>query len=102
MENKNKELTQEERIAIIRAIVTDVKTNGMKVDADGQKLIDELKAERATEDLVVEHGLLDATKNDVMDEVSQLDSIEEDVDFDQDENEVDMTLLSPAMREAVS
>ena len=46
--------------------------------------------------------VLDATKNDVMDEVSQLDSIEEDVDFDQDENEVDMTLLSPAMREAVS
>ena len=102
MENKNKELTQEERIAIIRAIVTDVKTNGMKVDADGQKLIEEIKAEQATEDLVVEHGLLDATKNDVMDEVSQLDSIEEDVDFDQDENEVDMTLLSPAMREAVS
>ena len=102
MENKNKELTQEERIAIIRAIVTDDKTNGIKVAADGQKLIEEIKAEQATEDLVVEHGLLDATKNDVMDEVSQLDSIEEDVDFDQDENEVDMTLLSPAMREAVS
>ena len=102
MENKSTELTQEERIAIIRAIVTNVQTQGIKVDAEGQKLIDEIKAEQAAEDLVVEHGLLNATKNDVMDEVSRLDSIEEDVDFDQDENEVDMTLLSPAMREAVS
>jgi len=102
MENTKKELTQEERIAIIRAVVTDVATNGIKVDAEGQKLIQELQAEKATEELVVEHGLLNATKNDVIDEVNQLDSIEEGIDYDQDENEVDMTLLSPAMREALN
>ena len=99
MENQKRELTQEERIAIIKAIHEDVVTNGLKVNAEGKALVEELKAEQATEDLVVEHGLLDATDHDVEDEVEQLDSLEESVDFDSDENEVDMTLLSPSMRE---
>ena len=101
MENQKRELTEDERIAIIKAIVDKVKTNGVKVNAEGQALIDELKAEQATEEIVVEHGLLNTTDKDVADEVEKLDSIEEDVDFDADENEVDMTLLSPSMREVV-
>ena len=72
---------------------------GLRVNADGKASVEELKAEQATENLVVEHGLLDATNHDVEDEVEKLDSIEEDVDFDSDENEVDMNLLSPNMRE---
>ena len=99
MENQKRELTQEERIAIIKAIHEDVVSNGLRVNAEGKALVEELKAEKATEDLVVEHGLLDATNHDVEDEVEQLDSVEESVDFDSDENEVDMTLLSPNMRE---
>ena len=99
MENQKRELTQEERIAIIKAIHEDVVSNGLRVNAEGKALVEELKAEQATEDLVVEHGLLDATNHDVEDEVDQLDSVEESVDFDSDENEVDMTLLSPNMRE---
>jgi hypothetical protein len=99
MENQKRELTEQERIAIIKAIHEDVVSNGLRVNAEGKALVEELKAEQATEDLVVEHGLLDATNYDVEDEVEKLDSIEEDVDFDSDENEVDMNLLSPNMRE---
>ena len=99
MENQKRELTEDERIAINKAIVDKVKTNGVKVNAEGQALIDELKAEQATEELVVEHGLITTTDRDVEDEFDQLESVEEDVDFDADENEVDMTLLSPNMRE---
>jgi hypothetical protein len=99
MENQKRELTEQERIAIIKAIHEDVVSNGLRVNAEGKALVEELKAEQATENLVVEHGLLDATNHDVEDEVEKLDSIEEDVDFDSDENEVDMNLLSPNMRE---
>ena len=99
MENQKRELTEQERIAIIKAIHEDVVSNGLRVNAEGKALVEELKAEQATENLVVEHGLLDATNHDVKDEVEKLDSIEEDVDFDSDENEVDMNLLSPNMRE---
>lgn len=44
--------------------------------------------------------LLPATKEDVEDESSHLDALGrvEAIDFDQDENEVDMTALSPEMR----
>jgi hypothetical protein len=46
--------------------------------------------------------LLPPTKEDVLDESAHLDALdhEQEVDFDQDENEIDMTAVSPAMREA--
>ena len=46
--------------------------------------------------------LLPPTQEDVRDESEHLDALdhEQEVDFDQDENEVDMTAVSPAMREA--
>jgi hypothetical protein len=54
------------------------------------------------EELVVEHGLLEATQRDVEDEVSELasteDKAEEDDDFDNDENLYDMESVSPSMR----
>ena len=101
MENEKRILTEDERIAIIKAIHEDVVSNGLRVNPEGQALIDQLKAEQATEEIVVEHGLLGTSKEDVEDEVENLDTMEEEVDFDSDENEVDMTLLSPTMREVI-
>ena len=45
--------------------------------------------------------LLPVTKEDVLDEAKHLDALDhvEKVDFDNDENEVDMDTLSPEMRE---
>jgi hypothetical protein len=64
--------------------------------------IQDMKAEIMAEELVVEHGLLEATQRDVEDEVSELasseDKAEEDNDFDNDENLYDMDLVSPSMR----
>ena len=44
--------------------------------------------------------LLPTTKEDVEDEAEHLDALDhvQEVDFDSDENEVDMDTLSPAMR----
>jgi hypothetical protein len=46
-------------------------------------------------------GLLPVTQEDVLDEVERLDALDhaKEVDFDHDENEVDMNTLSPMMRE---
>jgi len=64
--------------------------------------IQDMKAEIMAEELVVEHGLLEATQRDVEDEVAELasseDKAEEDDDFDNDENLYDMDLVSPSMR----
>jgi hypothetical protein len=60
---------------------------------------DELKSEIETEKLVTENGLLPTTKEDVEDELEQLDtSLDEDEVDEEDENEVDMGTLSPHMR----
>ena len=44
--------------------------------------------------------LLPVTQEDVLDEAIHLDALDhvKEVDFDHDENEVDMDMLSPAMR----
>tara|TARA_R110000824_G_scaffold313005_2_gene499901 strand:+ start:184 stop:417 length:234 start_codon:yes stop_codon:yes gene_type:complete len=44
--------------------------------------------------------LLPATQEDVEDEARHLDALnhEQEIDFDQDENEVDMDTISPQMR----
>jgi hypothetical protein len=101
MENQKRELTEDERIAIIKAIHEKVKSNGLRVNPEGQALLDELKAEQETEKVVVEHGLLGTSKEDVEDEIENLDTIEKEVDFDADESESDMTLLSPSMMEVI-
>jgi hypothetical protein len=90
---------EEERLAIIKAIVKKVQSGDSECVVD-QDLLDEFKSEKATEDFVVEHGLLDATEEDVRDEVGQLASVdhEKDSDFDADENEVDMENVSLEMR----
>ena len=101
MENEKRELTEDERIAIIKAIHEDVVSNGLRVSTEGQVILDEIKATQATEAVVVEHGLLNSTEEDVRDEVNHLDTIEKEVDFDGDESESDMSQLSPSMMEVI-
>tara|TARA_Y100000287_G_C14101188_1_gene295252 strand:- start:168 stop:437 length:270 start_codon:yes stop_codon:yes gene_type:complete len=62
-----------------------------------QKWFDELKAEQETEKIVSENGLLSSTKEDVEDELNQLDVTFESAD-ENDESEVDMNELSPSMK----
>ena len=91
-------MTQQDRIALIANAVANADN---KVNAKFADLLDELKQEKLAEDLVLEHGLLEASEKDVEDEFISLDSVErEEVkDFDSDENLVDMDSVSESMRE---
>ena len=59
-----------------------------------------IKAIALAEQGAVIDELLPVTKEDVLDEAKHLDALDhvEKVDFDHDENEVDMDTLSPEMR----
>jgi hypothetical protein len=92
-------MTESERLEIIRQVASN---NNAEVSPALASLIEDLRADILAEELIVEHGLLDATKKEIEDEVSELASNEdksvEDDDFDNDENLHDMTLVSPYMR----
>jgi hypothetical protein len=94
-------MTQSERIEIIRQMANS--SNAMQVSPAMSSFIEDLKAEILAEELIVQHGLLDAQKSDVEDEISQLESqdnrADEEEDFDSDENLRDMKAVSPLMRE---
>lgn len=96
-------LTQDQRIAIMRGIHQDVIANGQVIAKNPllDKFCEELKERHATEDLIVEHGLLSAKDEDVEDEAEFLET-DKIVDFDSDENEVDMETISPSMREVIN
>jgi hypothetical protein len=93
-------MTESQRLEIIRNIANN---NNAEVSPVLANLIDELKAEKIAEEIVIEHGLLEATQRDVEDEVQELasseDKADEDDDYDNDENLHDMTAVSPSMRE---
>ena len=93
-------MTESERLEIIRQVASD---NNAKVSPALASFIDELKAEKLAEEIVVEHGLLQATKQEVEDQVQEFasaeDKADEDDDYDNDENLHDMTAISPSMRE---
>ena len=91
-------MNQSDRIALIANAVAQ---SDNKVSNKFANLLDELKAEKLAEDLVLEHGLIEATEKDVEDEFISLDAVErEEVeDFDSDENLVDMDSVSESMRE---
>ena len=97
MENQELTLTEEQRLAKIGDMVKAVK-NGKVPSIVDEELATEHRAEKATEDLVVAHGLLSAKGEDVEDE-KQFLQVDEEVDFDKDENEINMVTLSPSMRE---
>ena len=91
-------MTESERLAIIANAVAQ---GDNKLDPSLANYMEDLKAEKLAEDLVIEHGLLEANQNDVEDEFVSLDAVEaeEDDDFDNDENLVDMNSVSGSMRE---
>lgn len=62
MENQKEQLTQEERIEIIRQAFEQAK--GVALSDQAQEFVEDVK----TEELVVEHGLLDSQKEDLEDE----------------------------------
>jgi len=91
-------MNESERIELIRNMVA----NATEVAPQFQGLLEELKAEKLAEDLVLEHGLLEASQKDVEDEFVSLDAVEsdkDDDDFESDENLVDMSQVSESMRE---
>ncbi len=91
-------MTESERLAIIANAVAQ---GDNKLDPRLANYMEDLKAEKLAEDLVIEHGLLEANQNDVEDEFVSLDAVEaeEDEDFDNDENLTDMNCISGAMRD---
>ena len=91
-------MTESERLAIIANAVAQ---SDNKLDPRLANYMEDLKAEKLAEALVIEHGLLEANQNDVEDEFVSLDAVEaeEDDDFDNDENLVDMNCVSGSMRE---
>ena len=91
-------MNESQRLELIRNAVANA---DQKVSKDFAGLLDELKAEKLAEDLVLEHGLLEATQSEVEDEFVSLDAVERDEveDFDADENLVDMDTISGEMAE---
>ena len=90
-------MTESQRLELIKNAVATC----TEVAPQFQGLLEDLKAEKLAEDLVLEHGLIEATEKDVEDEFISLDAVErEEVeDFDSDENLVDMDSVSESMRE---
>lgn len=91
-------MTESERLAIIANAIAQ---GDNKLDPKLANYMEDLKAEKLAEDLVIQHGLLEANQNDVEDEFVSLDAVEaeEDDDFDNDENLTDMNCVSGSMRE---
>ena len=88
------------RIDLIKEMVANA---SKKVPTEFKDLVAELKAEKMAEELVLEHGLVEASSEDVLDECESLDSFNsdngEDEDFENDENLTDMDAVSGAMRD---
>tara|TARA_R110000824_G_scaffold669_6_gene4193 strand:- start:3358 stop:3654 length:297 start_codon:yes stop_codon:yes gene_type:complete len=92
------EKTEQDRFALIANAVA----NATKiVPQEFKGLLDELKAEALAEKFVIEHGVQNASKQEIEQEFVSLDAVEndkDDEDFDQDENLVDMDAVSEEMR----
>lgn len=85
-------MTESQRLTLISNAVA----NATKVAPQFQGLLEELKAEKLAEDLVLNHGLLEASNEDIEEEFVSLDSVESDKDDidENDEEQVDMTCVS--------
>ena len=86
-------INQKERLQLIANAVANADN---KVNAKFTDLLEEIKADKIAEDLVLEHGLLEATDRDVEDEFVSLDAVESDKDAidENDEEQVDMDCVS--------
>ena len=89
------------RIDLIKEMVANA---SKKVAPEFKNLVAELKAEKLAEELILEHGLSEASEEDVLDDCESLDTFDsdngEDEDFENDENLTDMDCVSGAMRDA--
>ena len=85
-------MTESERIALIANAVATCH----EVAPEFQGLLEELKAEKLAEDLVLNHGLLEASDEDIKEEFVSLDAVDSDKDDidENDEEQVDMDCVS--------
>ena len=91
-------MTESQRLAFIKNAVA----NATKIVPQQFKgLLDELKAEKATEDFITENGLLPVSADEVKEEFVSLDAVENDKDEidENDEEQVDMDCVSNEMLE---
>ena len=91
-------IIKKDRFAHIKLAVANAKK---KVPAEFKELVNELKAEKLAEELILEHGLLEASDEEVREEFVSLDAVESDKDEidEDDENLVDMDAVSGSMRD---
>ena len=92
-------MNESERLSLIANAVAQ---GDNKLDPKLADFMEDLKAEKLAEDLILEHGLLEASEKEVKDEFVSLDAVEsdkDDDDFDNDENLVDMDNVSGSLRE---
>ena len=88
-------MTQSERIAIIKNAV--LQSEGSKiVKQEFKEFLDNEKAEKLAEELVLAHGLLPVSDDDVKEEFVSLDAVESDKDEidENDEEQTDMDCVS--------
>ena len=87
-------MTESQRLEFIANAVANAKQ--LKVAPQFQGLLDELKAEKLAEDLVLEHGTQHASKEDIEEEFVSLDAVESDKDDidEDDEEQTDMDCVS--------
>ncbi len=91
-------MNNKDNLSRIAQAVADSNANGNAVPTRFAGLVKELKAENLTEEVVVNHGLLEATSHDINEEVDGWKPSEE-IDFDSDENLVDMDIVSGSFRD---
>jgi hypothetical protein len=91
-------IPEDQRLANIAEAVRLVKSGGVKTNEKYKNFVEDMKAEKATEDFIVKHGLSNVNKKDIEEEIEELDAKEEKIDHDQDESEVDMSIISKEMR----
>ena len=91
---------------MIAQAVANANANGNAVPSRFSDFVEEMKEESMTEDVVVKHGLLPVTSYDVNDEVEIANprhtlgrDSDTEIDFDNDENLVDMDAVSGSLRD---
>ena len=85
-------MTESQRLALIANAVVSCK----EVAPQFQGLLEDLKAEKMAEELVLKHGLLEASDEEIKEEFVSLDAVESDKDDidEDDEEQTDMDCVS--------
>ena len=100
MNTEKTELTEEQRLAVIAELVRKVQNGEANpVLTEEQEALQEREKEKlVAEEFVLKHGIAEAQDSDLEEEKGFIE-LEAPIDFDNDENEVDMKTLSPLMKE---